>query len=532
MYNIEYHVLSNSNIETILICGFFTTLVLWPIFSYLGQRDASSTDTKKSMFRKLTPWLIFCIFLSDISLLIYRCIDYPWGIDPQPSQASAYRELNEMVAGYPIWGWANDYQLQLLSSLTGTILCFCWTVYAFNFKPSNTSWWKKICKVIAYIILSSVIYAFQLHRYEELLAYAILLVIAIVLLWLAHVTPNKQNASVENVEESKEFIHEKTIEKDSLSHEDPLRFMPKGSPVEDIVPAKESVQMQSEDTVEKESLDKERPNILTEHIDNKESLMEDFSLKESFKKHALTYIVLRPETYFLCKDEKMDTLWAYKDGDLFCDEEHGSPMGAGAFMWFMQKYKDKEAFCFVLDLLNKECVDLWPQGINKSTDELIADIKQYFPDFKLGNDPETVKTSLQWTWIDIQSLLAFFRYCTLYSYSVLQSVEVVANLRKCSSIVQLTRLYLSDFNFTGAVIKEDKEKKTGLSEENIKEDSVLTVAFPKSPDINSLNNEVIEKKTIEDETLQKLEPNMMYCKYCGKKIEADSTFCKYCGKRL
>ena len=28
------------------------------------------------------------------------------------------------------------------------------------------------------------------------------------------------------------------------------------------------------------------------------------------------------------------------------------------------------------------------------------------------------------------------------------------------------------------------------------------------------------------------EPDMMYCKHCGKRIESDSTFCKYCGKRL
>ena len=137
-------------------------------------------------------------------------------------------------------------------------------------------------------------------------------------------------------------------------------------------------------------------------------------------------------------------------------------MGAGAFMWLMQKYQDREAFCWVLDLLNKESIAMWPQGIDKTADDLIADIKQYIPDFKLGNDPEKVKTSLQWAWIDIQSLLVFFKFCTVYSYAVLQNEKVVENLRDCSSLAQLTRLYLSDFNVTGKGVFTDNngEKKS------------------------------------------------------------------------
>ena len=36
----------------------------------------------------------------------------------------------------------------------------------------------------------------------------------------------------------------------------------------------------------------------------------------------------------------------------------------------------------------------------------------------------------------------------------------------------------------------------------------------------------------QNEITQFEEPDMMYCKHCGKRIESDSTFCKYCGKRL
>lgn len=209
------------------------------------------------------------------------------------------------------------------------------------------------------------------------------------------------------------------------------------------------IKEQSEETSKSSDILQKQQNARSPKDFSNNQLKENFDTNESFKKHALTYMMLRPETTFLCKDEKMATLWAYIDGNLFCDQEHSSTMGAGAFMWLMQKYQDREAFCWILDLLNKESTNIWPQGIGKTTDELIADIKQYIPNFKLGNDPEKVKVSLQWAWIDIQSLLMFFKFCTVYSYDVLQDERVLANLRDCSSMAQLTRLYLSDFNVTG-----------------------------------------------------------------------------------
>ena len=69
-------------------------------------------------------------------LFVYRCIDYPWDLEPQPSQASIYREISYMGSRYPLWGWANDYQLPLLTSFAGVLLWFSWTIYAFNFKFS------------------------------------------------------------------------------------------------------------------------------------------------------------------------------------------------------------------------------------------------------------------------------------------------------------------------------------------------------------------------------------------------------------
>ena len=184
--------------------------------------------------------IVFCILLSDICLFIYRCTEYPWGLEPQPSQASIYREISYMGSGYPLWGWANDYQLPLLSSFAGALLWFGWTIYAFNFKKSDTSWWKKACKVIAYLLISITILGFQFHQIRDLLDYAIIIVIVIVLLRIAHVKPLKQeiNLSVETTVIPKEQVPDDEIEDDKASqNEDPKRFMPKASAViETVVP--------------------------------------------------------------------------------------------------------------------------------------------------------------------------------------------------------------------------------------------------------------------------------------------------------
>ena len=195
MYNNEYHVLSNGDFEKILIYTFFSLVGLLPLFSYLAKRDASTVGTRNTLLRKFIPWFSLCFLLSDITLLIYRCIAYQWEVVPQPSQASAFRELRYMVSGYILWGWANDDQLPVLTSLSGVILWSCWTIYSFNFKPSDTSWWKKVCKIIAYFIISITILGFQIHQFGDLWIYAIVFIIVMILLCIAHVKSDKQLAS-------------------------------------------------------------------------------------------------------------------------------------------------------------------------------------------------------------------------------------------------------------------------------------------------------------------------------------------------
>lgn len=234
----EYNVLSNFDICKILLFGLFFITLLWAIFEYLANRDASPNQPPKNFWRKILPWVIFCVLLSDICLLVYRCIDYPWNIEPLPSQASIYREISYMGSGYPLWGWANDYQLPLLSSLTGVLLWFGWTIYAFNFKRSDTSLWKKACKIIAYILISVTILGFQIHEFRDLLVYVIILVVVLALLWIAHVRPEKQkeNKPVESTDIIQEPASNEVIKEDrDIQNEDPSRFMPKATVVKEAI---------------------------------------------------------------------------------------------------------------------------------------------------------------------------------------------------------------------------------------------------------------------------------------------------------
>lgn len=234
----EYHVLSNFDITKIVMYGLVSLAALGPMFSYLASRDSIPNEKEKSWFKKIIPWVVLLVFISDVALLASKLLAYPWDMEPVPSQASAFREMQYLPTGIVLYGWANDYQLPLLSPLTGAILWFCWTVYAFRFKPSATSWWKKTCKVIAYIIISITIFGFQLHQFGDLWGYAMILVAVIVLLWIAHVKPEKQNANVpvEMTNESQEQVIENVAEESgSIQNEDPLRFMPKVAVGEEII---------------------------------------------------------------------------------------------------------------------------------------------------------------------------------------------------------------------------------------------------------------------------------------------------------
>lgn len=178
----EYNVLSNYDFAKILIYAICIMVILWRIAVYLGERDANDDKQKKNILQKVVPFGVLCVFLSDFALLIYRLIYYPWAAKPQPSPASIVREMRYGADDFLLWGWANDSQLAILSSLAGTALWLFWTIYAFKYKPSNSVWWKRACKVLAYIIISVSILGFNIHSFGDLVWWTVVFIVVAVLI--------------------------------------------------------------------------------------------------------------------------------------------------------------------------------------------------------------------------------------------------------------------------------------------------------------------------------------------------------------
>ena len=224
----EYDVLNNYSFLSILMYAVCGMIVLCVLADYLGSKDACTSKQKKSIFRKVAPWGVLCVFLSELTLLFYRLIYYPWAVEPQPSKMSIVKEMQYGTDNIVLWGWANDRQLPILSSLGGTALWLFWTIYAFRYRASETSWWKKTCKVMAYITISISVLGFNIHSFIDFLWWGFLLIIVVVLLKISSVKKPLQEDSPQKLSVDKQIQFEETLEKpnnDSVEYN--KRFMPK-----------------------------------------------------------------------------------------------------------------------------------------------------------------------------------------------------------------------------------------------------------------------------------------------------------------
>lgn len=171
-------------------------------------------------------------------------------------------------------------------------------------------------------------------------------------------------------------------------------------------------------------------------------LVNQFNSKDSFKKHALSIMMLRPGIEFLYyAPNEIKPLWMF-NGDLYCDQDN-SVHGASAFIWIMQHLQQQEEFCYLLDLLDEQIAHRWSESL-KEPEELINDIKRNIPSFKLGNNPQSVKNALAWAWIDLQAILHFIDYCTNNLNNNPERNK--HNLQECTSCEDLADLLLSDMN--------------------------------------------------------------------------------------
>ena len=92
--------------------------------------------------------------------------------------------------GEVIWGEYDKSQESTIYLLTGFWYFLAWMIYLGNFAKSPSSWWQKLCKIIAYPLLTSFILLVPLNAHylnsDELIPPLVMLAIAGVLILISH----------------------------------------------------------------------------------------------------------------------------------------------------------------------------------------------------------------------------------------------------------------------------------------------------------------------------------------------------------
>lgn len=222
--------------------------------------------------------------------------------------------------------------------------------------------------------------------------------------------------------------------------------------------------IEDEDTEEQSS--KTTQNEIDENASSDEgnSLNSFFDFDESYKKHILTIMALRPGVIFQYYGSKASNpLWKYNADVLNC--QNMGQTGASAFVWIIRHYEQKEDFCYLLDFLGLDCMgkdylELFASTAYKDAEEMITDIKHNIPTFKLGNDPQKVQPIIHQTWSDLIVINNFIDYCSNSLDNLKYRSLSAKQLRDCSSIEDLALLFLSEFKVKADYHSEKTEENT------------------------------------------------------------------------
>lgn len=176
-------------------------------------------------------------------------------------------------------------------------------------------------------------------------------------------------------------------------------------------------------------------------IINKNANNNSFDVNSSMKKHELSMKLFNKDAefnYYSFSDKSLQ--WGYKKDESFFNN-HAAIFGLSSYLWIIEKLDNWEDICWILDFLNKRNMSIW-EGLQRNPEELISEIKQNVPSFRLEGDSNKQKRELQFTWIDLQSFLMFVNYCTTIMGDI--SGRNVLKLRDCSSFEDIATLICSD----------------------------------------------------------------------------------------
>ena len=177
-------------------------------------------------------------------------------------------------------------------------------------------------------------------------------------------------------------------------------------------------------------------------IINRNAGNNSFEVNSSMKKHELSMNLFNEDAefkYYSFNDNSLQ--WGYEKNKTFYNKN--DIFGLATYLWLIGKINKREDICWFLDFLNKRSMGVW-EGLQRNPEELISEIKQNVPSFRLEGDPYMMRKELQYAWIDLQSFLMFVNYCMKIMGDI--SGRKVRNLQDCSSFEDIAALICFDMN--------------------------------------------------------------------------------------
>lgn len=177
-------------------------------------------------------------------------------------------------------------------------------------------------------------------------------------------------------------------------------------------------------------------------IINRNANNSPLDVNSSMKKHELSMMFFDKDAefnYYSFTDKSLQ--WGYKKDNSFFNND-AAVFGLAAYLWIVKKL-NTEDICWFLDFLNKRNMSIWEE-LQIKPEELVSEIKQNVPSFRLEDDPYKMRRELQFAWNDLQSFLMFVNYCTKIMGDI--SKRNVLKLQDCSSYEDVATLICFDMH--------------------------------------------------------------------------------------
>lgn len=184
----------------------------------------------------------------------------------------------------------------------------------------------------------------------------------------------------------------------------------------------------------------------TNFINNNQSVKftnsENLCNENAIKKHLIIYLLTNPSScFYICRDVKEEGTieFIFEKGKLRLIENR-DVVPAFVFTWLTTNVrKNQDDFVRVFEILNRSHAECYGASLFMDGATLFEKVKYYFKEFSLANNPEEVKASLEWTYIDIVIMHKFFLETADFLVEHIHDEEIVPlkSISECTCIRDL-----------------------------------------------------------------------------------------------